>query len=168
MDLLRRIFLPVYQAPDVPGNEPPPIVPIDPALTPEPPVEPQVPSEKTVPVSVMVREITPLRAKVRETEAELARRDRTIAEQNELLSRLQKPGEQQPPTRQTVQQPQADDVDRRAAELLLQRDMQALDRQGATAYGAAWGDTVRLLESFNLNTPEFISSVTEIAPSKTH
>src|SRR5580704_15899036 len=125
MDLLRRIFLPVYQAPDVPGNEPPPIVPIDPALTPEPPVEPQVPSEKTVPVSVMVREITPLRAKVRETEAELARRDRTIAEQNELLSRLQKPGEQQqPPARQSVQQPQPDDVDRRAAELVFRRDAQ--------------------------------------------
>jgi hypothetical protein len=170
MDLLRKYFVPLYQAPDVPpGATPPDPPPVDPAITPDPAAEPPV-TPKMVPVDVMVREITPLRAKVRETEAELASSRRTIAEQNELLSRLQNPNNPPPtpPVRQPTQQLQADDVDRRAAALLLQRDMQVLDRQGATAYGAAWGDTVRLLESFNLNTPEFISSVTEIAPGKSH
>jgi hypothetical protein len=171
MDLLRKYFVPLYQAPDVaPGATPTEPPPADPAITSDPAADPPA-SPKMVPVDVMVREITPLRAKVRETEAELATSRRTIAEQNELLARLQNPNNPPlapPSVRQPTQHPQPDDVDRRAAELLLQRDMQALDRRGVTAYGAAWGDTVRLLESFNLNTPEFISSVTEIAPGKSH
>jgi hypothetical protein len=169
MNLLRKYFVPVFQASDPPGaNADPPVVVPDPALTPEPPAEPPA-GEKTVPVSVMVREITPLRAKVRETEAELARRDRTIAEQNELLSRLQKPGEQAPPARQPApQQPQPDEVDRRATELLFRRDAQQVSETGLKTYGQGWVDAVNALNAYGVNSDDFVSSVIEIDRAKAH
>ena len=168
MDLLRKHFLPVFQAPDMPGATPDAsVVAPDPALTPEPSIEPSVPGEKTVPVSVMVREISPLRAKVRETEAELANSRRTIAEQNELLSRLQKPGDQQPPVRQ-VQEPQSDDVDRRAAEIVFQRDAQQVSETGLKTYGQGWVDAVNALNAYGVNSADFVSSVIEIDRAKAH
>jgi hypothetical protein len=170
MDLLRKYFVPVFQAPDVPGaNSDPPVVVPDPAVNPEPPLEPVAPAAKMVPVDVMVREITPLRAKVRETEAELATSRRTIAEQNELLSRLQKPGEQQqPPARQSVQQPQPDDVDRRAAELVFRRDAQQVSETGLAKYGQGWVDAVNALNAYGVNSDDFVSSVIEIDRGKAH
>jgi hypothetical protein len=170
MNLLRKYFVPVFQAPDPPGANPdPPAVVPDPALTPEPPAEPPAPGEKTVPVSVMVREITPLRAKVRETEAELATSRRTIAEQNELLSRLQKPGEQQqPPARQPFQQPQPDEVDRRAAEMLFRRDAQQVSETGLKTFRQGWVDAVNALNAYGVNSDDFVSSVIEIDRGKAH
>src|ERR1700734_235579 len=108
MDLLRKYSVPVFQMPDAAPGAPEPVAVVDPALTPDPPVEPVAPTQKMVPVDVMVREITPLRAKVRETEAELATSRRTIAEQNELLSRLQQPNNQQQAPARQPQQPQTD------------------------------------------------------------
>jgi hypothetical protein len=168
MNLLRKIFVPVFQAPDVnPGTDEPPVAAVDPAATPDPPPEPAA-GEKTVPVSVMVREITPLRAKVRETEAELQQSRRTIAEQNELLSRLQKPGDQQPPVRHAIQQPQPDDVDRRAAELVFQRDAQLVSETGLKTYGQGWVDAVNALNAYGVNSADFVSSVIEIDRTKAH
>jgi hypothetical protein len=170
MDLLRKYFVPFFQAPDPAGAnaDPLPTAP-DPASTLDLPPETPVPGEKTVPVSVMVREITPLRAKVRETEAELATSRRTIAEQNELLSRLQKPGEQPPPpARQPVVQPQPDDVDRRAAELVFRRDAQQVSETGLATYGQGWVDAVNALNAYGVNSDDFVSSVIEIDRAKAH
>jgi len=148
-----------------------PVVAVDPALSLDPAAEPTAPQPKMVPVDVMVREITPLRAKVRETEAELATSRRTIAEQNELLSRLQQPNNQQQPQpvpRQPAQQPQSDDVDRRAAELVFQRDAQQVSETGLKTYGQGWVDAVNALNAYGVNSADFVSSVIEIDRAKAH
>jgi hypothetical protein len=169
MDLLRTYFVPVFQAPDAPGeNADPPVVVPDPAVNPEPPLEPVASAAKMVPVDVMVREITPLRAKVRETEAELAAERRKNAEQNELLARLQNPNNPQPPARQTIQPPPLDDVDRRAAELVFRRDAQQVSETGLKTYGQGWVDAVNALNAYGVNSDDFVSSVIEIDHGKAH
>ncbi len=99
MDLLAKYFASaVYQAPDAAAAaaDPPapPAPPADPAASGDatPPAleaDPSPPPRAMIPQDVFVREITPLRTRVRETETELEHARRTIREQNEMLQRLQ-------------------------------------------------------------------------------
>jgi hypothetical protein len=154
--------------------------PVEPALTPpladspaDPsPADPPSPQRRMVPEDVFVREITPLRSTLRQTENQLAEERRKNADLAALLERSQRngngtdpPSGQQPPAspRPPAGDPQAD-IDRRAAELVFQRDAQRVNEAGMKAYGQQpWADSVRLLESFNLNTGDFVSSIMEIA-----
>ena len=72
MDLLRKYLIPLYEAPDAnPAAEPPapPPAAADPAAVVAEPAPDAPPApQKMVPVDVMIREVTPLRAKAREAE----------------------------------------------------------------------------------------------------
>lgn len=123
MDLLAKYFSShVYQAPDAAAASADPLAPAPapPADAPSgdaPPVDlqpdtpPAPPPRAMIPQDVFVREVTPLRAKVRETETALEQANRRLAEQDEMLRRLQQPRPpDQPPT------PPRDDRGRFASE----------------------------------------------------
>jgi hypothetical protein len=155
---------------------------VDPALAPppdDPPVEPaapepEPPQRRMVPEDVFVREITPLRSRVRETETENERLRRQLRESTDLLTRLQqKPGDNgaTPPAPRTepIAEPPQTDIERRAAEMLFTRDAQRISETAYRTYGQGWIDSVNLLNSFGLNSGDFVSSVMDVVGSdKTH
>jgi len=151
---------------------------VDPALTPppaDPPVEPPAlpepdpPQRRMVPEDVFVREITPLRSRIRETETELQHAQRTIREQNELLTRLQqKPGDNgaAPPASRPAADPDMvprSEVQRLAAEQNFQRDASHVIQTGLKTYGQSWNDSVGLLQSFGLDNVDFVQSIMDVA-----
>lgn len=164
-------------ATETPPADPAVLSAADPAGTePSPQPEPQPePAQRTVPVETFMREVTPLRAKVRDLELRGEEDRRRLAEAQELITRLQRTGTEpnaQPPAptpRQPEQQFTQADIDRRAAELNFQRDAQHVIAAGRTAYGGDWESSVSLLSSFGLDTPDFISSIMDVAGrDKTH
>lgn len=148
--------------------------PVDPALmTGDPPADPPPepspePQRRMIPEDVFIREVSGLRGRARETETALEAAQRTIREQNEMLQRMQArgtEGDQTPPPvqHQPAQQPvQADEVRRLAVELNFQEAAQTISQTGLQTYGTAWGDSVNLLTSLNLNSPDLVGSVMEI------
>jgi hypothetical protein len=151
------------------AGDPPPAA--DPPPAPEPAADPP-PSPPMVSRDVLIREVTPLRAKNRELEQALDEHRRQIREQNELLLRLQRGEGDQPPPRQAQPeyQPTQADVLQAAAALNFQRDASRVSQSGIDAYGRSnWDDACRLMDTFGLNSTEFVGSVMEIAGSdKTH
>jgi hypothetical protein len=127
-----------------------------------------------VPEDVFVREITPLRSRVRETETENERLRRQLRDSTDMLTRLQqKPGDtpatSPAPRSEPVTEPPQLDVERRAAEMLFTRDAQRISETAYKAYGQGWIDSVNLLNSFGLNSGDFVSSVMDVVGSdKTH
>ena len=94
---------------------------------------------------------------------------------NRLQSQQPKPqgDQQQPQERQPVrhqEQPREEQsaVQQEAARLLFQRDLQNVSEAGIKAYGPSWAEAVNLLTRCNANTPEFVASVMEIDPARTH
>jgi hypothetical protein len=139
-----------------PGDPPP----ADPA--PELPLE-QPPQPKMIPVETLIREITPLRSSLREIEAQLAAERRRNQESAELIARLQQnPGEQTPPAAPRQEQMPATDIDRRAAEMLFQRDAAAISETAYKSYGQGWVNSVNLLNSLGLNSGDFVSNVMDV------
>lgn len=60
-------------------------------------------------------------------------------------------------------------VQQEAARIVFERDLVNVSNAGVTAYGGqAWGDAINLLNKCNANTAEFVASVMEIDPSRTH
>jgi hypothetical protein len=142
----------------------------------EAPSEPAPQGPRMVPVDVLVREVTPLRAKNRELESALDEHRRQLAEARGLLERFQRApngadpnASPAPAPRPTEQGYSQQDIDRRAAELNFQRDASAVSEAGNRAYGQRWADSINILGSFNLNTADFISAVMDVAGrDKTH
>jgi hypothetical protein len=129
MDVLTKYLHPLYQAPDTPAAaaDPPAPPPADPGAAdppaPDPIGDPAPPAPAMIPQSVFVREVTPLRAKVRETETALEQAQRTIREQNEMLARLQaKPGEDPAPPVRATPQPGTDEFNRAVDKAAFERE----------------------------------------------
>jgi hypothetical protein len=148
--------------------------PIDPPVDPPAP-EPEPPQRRMVPEDVFVREITPLRSRVRETETENDRLRRQLRDSTDLITRLQqKPGDPAAPTppaprSEPIAEPPQNDVEIRAAQMLFQRDAQRISETAYKTYGQGWVDSVSLLDSFGLNSGDFVSSVMDVVGSdKTH
>lgn len=146
---------------------PPPEPPaVDPAPSPDPAPEP---TPRTVPLETFTREVTPLRAKVRDLELAREEDSRKLREANELLARLQRNGSDPaappaPPAAAPRPSADASEIERAAAELNFRRDSQAIIGAGLQAYGQqAWQDSVNILESFGLNSAEFVSSIMDVA-----
>jgi hypothetical protein len=158
-------------APDAPE----PVLNADPApeTSPELPLE-TPPQPRMIPADVLVREVTPLRAKNRELEAALEEHRRRDRDHQELIARLQRNsnGQADPtpqPRHEPPQQVTQSDIDRRAMELNFQRDASQVSSAGVQAYGGQWNDSLNILQSFDLNTPDFISSIMDVAGrDKTH
>jgi hypothetical protein len=145
-------------------------VPVAPPAPPAP-LEPEAPQPRMIPADVLVREITPLRGQLRQTEGELAEARRRLNEQNALLERLQRdPNATEPPARR--EQPAASDpgdIDRRAAELVFARDAQSISETAFRTYGNDWVQSVNILNSLGLNSGDFVGSVMEVVGrDKTH
>jgi hypothetical protein len=156
-------------------DTPEPVLNADPApeTAPELPLE-TPPQPRMIPADVLVREVTPLRAKNRELEAALEEHRRRDREHQELIARLQRSGNGQAdpppqPRHEPQQQVTQSDIDRRAMELNFQRDASQVSSAGVQAYGVQWNDSLNILQSFDLNTPDFISSIMDVAGrEKTH
>lgn len=153
------------------AGEPPSPDPPPPAESPPEPASPP----RMVPVDVLVREVTPLRAKIRETDAALDETRRQLNDARQLLERFQRqPGTDPnaapaPAQRSTEQVYSQQDIDRRATELNFQRDAQAVKDAGAKSYGDRWDGYVNILASLGLDTMEFVSSIMDVAGrDKTH
>jgi hypothetical protein len=153
----------------------------DPALTPgEAPADPPEPQDtpprpSMIPVETFNREVLGLRQKNRDAEAALDEHRRQLSDARELLARLQRnpsdaataPSVQ--PTPPPLQQPDAGDIDRRASELLFQRDAAHISETAFKSYGQDWVNSLGLLNSLGLNSGDFVGSVMEIVgPDKTH
>jgi hypothetical protein len=162
---------------DPPADETPiagdqsPDLPTPPA---EAPSEPAPQGPRMVPVDVLVREVTPLRAKNRELESALDEHRRRLTAAEDLVKQFQQRNANGDTAttaapRPTEQGYSQQDIDRRAAELNFQRDASAVSEAGNRAYGQRWADSINILGSFNLNTADFISAVMDVAGrDKTH
>lgn len=167
MSLLDK-YRPVFNVPDPAGANPDPVV-VDPGIPPDPVViEPEPdpePQSHTVPLGVA----TGLRAKNRDLEAEIERLRREAADARALAERLSsQPNDPATPPapRATPATPAANDdadVDRRAAAIVLNRDLRNVSESGVRAYGKNWDNAVNALDAYGVNTPDFLSSVMEIS-----
>lgn len=154
--------------------------PIDPAVlgTTEPPAddtppasEPQPePTARTIPLETFTREVTPLRAKVRDLELGREEDRRQLAQARELLERFQRSGSNAEPSaptptaQPTTRQPTQAEIEQAAFQLNFQRDAARVIEAGQRAYGAKqWQDSVAIMQSFGLDNVEFVNSVMEIA-----
>ena len=167
MDLLRKYFTPVFQVADMPVSAEPtadPTIAVEPAVPAEPPAP-----EKTIPVSVLVREVTPLRQKVREAEDRAVRAEREAADAKALAERLQANKQPETPAPVIPRAPSSDDdVTRRAAELNFERDAQLVSESGHKAYGPEWVEAVNALNAYGVNSVEFVGDVMDIDRGKAH
>lgn len=153
---------------------------VDPALTADPPPadppqpEPSPePQPRMIPADVLVREVTPLRAKLRDSDAALEEHRRQLREANELIARLQSGNKDTPPSPrelETGKQFTQEDVQRAAIELNFQEKARSVFQAGANAYGQKnFQDACNLMETFGLNNADFVASVMEIGGvEKTH
>jgi hypothetical protein len=137
--------------------------------TPQPVIEtPETPEPAPQkPVMVPVAVVADLREKKRGLESELESTRRELAEAKALSERLQRGEktlvEHAPPQSQPWQPPKpTEDVERAAAQLVVNRDIQNVNEQGMRDYGSQWNDTVNALSAFGVNNPEFIVDVIEI------
>ena len=150
------------------AGDPPAELPTTPA---EAPAEPAPQGPRTVPLETFTREVTPLRAKVRDLELAREEDRRRLQEAQELLARFQRDpnAPPAPAPRPTEQGYSQQDIDRRAAQQVFERDAQAVSEAGVKSYGQRWADSINILGSFNLNTADFISAVMDVAGrDKTH
>jgi hypothetical protein len=145
--------------PDPPADDPP----ADPPPAPEP-------QPRTIPLETFTREVTPLRAKVRDLELAREEDNRKLRAANELLQRLQRNGNDPnaPPARDPVPQPRPandpNEVEMRAMQLNFERDARQIISSGLGTYGQqSWQDAVNILDSFGMNNAEFVSSVMDVA-----
>lgn len=124
---------------------------------------------RMVPLELMTRELTPLRSKLRESEAALTEHRRQIQEYQELIKQLRggqqgqgDPGQQ---TRTQQPAPQVDaEIERRAAQLAFERDTKRISATGINAFGAeAWLNTCGVMDSLGLNSPDFIATIMDVA-----
>lgn len=151
---------------------------VDPAPAPEPEPKPDTPAiaEPPAPVMVPLRvlqervgEETNKRQAAEEAARQAEERSRSY---EEIVKRLQaepKPGETVKPAAPAA--PAADNrnaVEQEAARLIFLRDVQAVQAEGATAYGARWNDAVNALTAYGAAADEFVSQVMEINKDKAH
>lgn len=120
-------------------------------------------SARMISTDVLVRELTPLRARNRELENALNEHRRQISEANELIRRLQgNVQETQPHAQPNV--PIDQDVEQRALALNFQRDVRRVSEAGMAAYGQqTWDSACRLMDGLGLNSPDFVATVMEVA-----
>lgn len=149
------------------ASDPPPA---DPPATPaDSPSDPPAPPPRMIPADVLVREVTPLRAKIRESDAALDETRRQLAEARQLIERFQRNGNGSdpathpaPPQRHTEPTYTQADIDRRALELNFQRDAAHVSEAGLRSYGAQWRDAINIMESFGLNSADFVQSIMDV------
>ena len=170
-DQLETLAEPVDPAIAAAANVEPPELPVEPVGDPPPPVPPRT---QMVPLEV----VTGLRAKNRELESAAAQARREAQEARELADRLSAravdpnapPGTVQPPRPASIVAPPSNDadVDRRAAELLFIRDAHNVSEAGFKTYGQTWNESIKALDAYGINSPDFVSSVMEVDRSRTH
>lgn len=176
-EFLRKYLVPVYQAPDPPGDPPPdPALtadppPADPPIEGDPPPEPEPLAPKHgLPPSV-ISQLTDLRAKARESEDRAVRAEREAAEARQLAERLARGDKDAPPAPPAApRQPASgdDEVNRRAAEMVFAQNAQTVSEQGVKKFGQGWVDAVNALNAYGVNSVDFVSSVMEIDRERTH
>lgn len=162
MNFLEK-YRPVFETADPPApTSDPAAVNVDPPVT--DPAQTQ-----GVPVAV----VGELRAKLRQSETERDALQRRAADAEALAERLAKANGNADPTppapaqRQTTQTDQSD-VDRRAAEMNLQRDFRSISEAGVKTFGTGWDNAVRALDAYGVNSSDFVSDVMEIDREHTH
>lgn len=186
MNLLRDYFRITLRSPDDPAAPelelaPAADAPVEPvaadAPAPDAPIEPE---PAPAPVVTAPPPMVPLRVMQERIGEEASKRqaaEERARSYEEIVKRLQaepKPAvdPQNPPapvTRTTV--PTTIDqtaVQQEAARQLLQRDLANVSEAGFKAYGQPWNDAINALNAYGANTPEFVASVIEIDPAKTH
>lgn len=169
-----RKFSPLYAADD--GGtvgaveaivaDPPAAVVADPVIEPEPDPEPA--PKKPDP---LISTITGLRAKTRDLESENERLRRENTDAKALADRLAAGKDPTvTPTAPRAAPVASDDeeIDRRAAARVFARDAQTVSETGLATYGRGWVDAVSALDAYGVNSADFVSSVMEIAPGRTH
>ena len=162
---------------EAPVEPPPPeVVPEQPALTAEAPETPETPPEpekdkdrKVRPDDPLISEITKLRAKNREREAENAKLRQEATAARELAERLSR-GDKQPSTTET-RTPVSDDaeVDRRAEYKVFVRDVNNMRADGIKEFGAKeFQESIGLLESYGAADDNFVSQVMSVDRVNAH
>lgn len=181
MNIMRKYLLSnVYRSPDDPVADPAEPVAADPALTADPVVDPAVTEPEPVPAPKAdatpkwalerIGEETGKRQAAEERERVATERANALEEITRRLQAGAKPGD--PAAQQPVPEPitrrAASDVEQEAARLVFDRDVQRVSETGHKAYGPRWVDAVNILDRCNANSTEFVASVMEIDPAKTH
>jgi hypothetical protein len=125
------------------------------------------PPQRTVPWETFAREVGRLRQEKRDTEAALDEHRRQLHEQNDLITRFQRDPNAAPPVAPRLPdagQFSREDVERAAFALNFQRDAGRVSESGVQSFGRQnWQDACDLLGSFNLNSPDFVGSIMEVA-----
>lgn len=183
MNIMRKYLLSsVYRSQDDPVADPVEPVAVDPALTADPVVDPAVidpepvpaPKAETTPKWALERigEETGKRQAAEERERVATERANALEEITRRLQAGAKPGDT--PAPQPVPEPAnrraaaASDVEQEAARLVFDRDVQRISETGLRQFGPKWADAVNILDRCNANSSEFVASVMEIDPAKTH
>jgi len=142
---------------------------VDPPVVEVPDVPPEPAPPPNKPVMVPVAVVADLREKKRGLESTLEQRDRELSEAKAMIERLQQKPDDKAPV-YTPPKPVAptDDVERAAAQMIVNRDIARVNEQGMRAYSGQWNDTVSALTAFGVNTPDFLVDVIEIDPANAH
>lgn len=157
---------------DTPGEAAVPDAAVDPAVVVEPVAEPELqlpPPAPQRPQMVPVAVVADLREKKRNVEAELeAERTRRINAEAlaERLSKGDKPTESQRVAQ--VQEIPADDIDRRAAQLVFSRDVDKVRSNGLAQFGPSFMDTIKALGAVGADQDSFVSQVMAVDGDQAH
>lgn len=183
MHLFQKYLLSnVYRSPDEPATPDPAIV-VDPivaepvAVEPaagDPPVvdpgdapKPVVPSGAPKWALERIGEETSKRQAAEEAARVATDRANSL---EEITRRLQAGKSDAPPVVPAARAPDGhqDAVRQEAAQLVFAQNAQKVSDTGLAAYGPRWTDAVNTLNALGANSVEFVSSVMEIDPAKTH
>lgn len=179
MNIMRKYLLSnVYRSPDDPVADPIEPVAVDPVLSADPVVDPAVtdpepaPAPKSDPTPKWalerIGEETGKRQAAEERERVATERANALEEITRRLQAGAKPGDPAAPEPATRRAAPASDVEQEAARLVFDRDVQRISETGLRTYGPKWADAVNILDRCNANSTDFVSSVMEIDPAKTH
>jgi|SRR5579864_2545 len=182
MDLLEKYRIPLFDAETGTGTAPPSAPPAavvaaaePPPVEPSPaPPAPELPAgvHKTPPSSLLVNELTGLRAERRRQDEEIARLRREAAEARALAERATAGTNNQPPAPAAPRiEPPATaeaEIDRRAEYKLFLRDVEGVRERGNRQFGPAFNETVRALAAVGADNDQFVSQVMAADPANAH
>jgi hypothetical protein len=178
--MLIRLPSPVYNVADVAVSAPDPaaVTPLDPPAEtlPDPAVEPPTePAQPAAPAKTpwFLERISAESGRARQAEERAAAAERRASEAEALAQRLQA-GNAQPPVQQTPPRTDAPpqdlrgEIQREATAQRLYEDSVELRNKGLGQFGAAFGDTIRILQSVGATTDDFISDAMAVDKANAH
>ena len=146
----------------------PPALTAEPTEQPETPPKPERAPEKELWPESAISEVTKLRAKNRERDAELQRLRQEADAARELAERLSRGDKQPAPTEMRAAAADDAEIDRRAEYKIFSRDVNNMRAEGLKEFGSAFQEDIRLLTSYGADDDNFVSQVMSVDPASAH